>query len=321
MTPPPSPIQPFSDGVLRIATRSSNQARTQAGIVADQLRRRWPTLKVDLVFVETLGDRTQQHEVPLHRIGGQGVFVKEVQRAVLDGRADLAVHSAKDLTSTPTDGLEMAAVTARRDPRDALIGRSLATLDLGATVATGSVRRRAQLAELRPDLRFVELRGNINRRLEKIPADGAILMAVAALEVLDLTDLVAEAFEPEVMVPQVGQGAVVVECRVDVPGILEACRAIEDPVSRQAIEIERAFLAEIGSGCSLPVGAYATPPDADGRRRLLTYLQSAPKSGVNARTGVTSGARRTVELDGLCHGDDLDLARRLAHELAVSAGQ
>ena len=148
---------------LRIATRGSLQARTQSEHIAALLRDAHPGLVVELVFVDTTGDRRQ--DVPLHTIGGQGVFVKEVQSAVLDGRADVAVHSAKDLPSTVTNGLVIAAFGERRDPRDVLVGSTLSNLADGATVATGSVRRRAQLRRLRPDLRFVELRGNIPTRL------------------------------------------------------------------------------------------------------------------------------------------------------------
>ncbi len=297
--------------VLRIATRSSNQARTQAEVVAAALRNAYPAVQVELVFVETTGD--QRADVPLHQIGGQGVFVKEVQRAVLDGRADLAVHSAKDLTSQPADDLLIAAITERRDPRDALIGCSLAELAVGATVATGSVRRRAQLAELRPDLQFVELRGNIGRRLEKIPADGAILMAVAALQVLDMTDRIAEIFDVETMVPQVGQGAIALECRVDDHTTRHACQQIEHLPSRRAVDIERAFLGEIGSGCSLPIGAYATPADQHGRRRLLTYLD---QPGGSQRRTVDLGIGELGRSD---HESDLVLARSVARELTAES--
>ncbi len=291
--------------VLRIATRSSSQARTQAEVVAAALRDSYPAVQVELVFVETTGD--QRADVPLHQIGGQGVFVKEVQRAVLDGRADLAVHSAKDLTSQPADGLMIAAITERRDPRDALIGCPLGELAHGATVATGSVRRRAQLAEMRPDLQFIELRGNIGRRLEKIPAGGSIVMAVAALQVLGMTDRIAEIFDVEAMVPQVGQGAIALECRIDDRTTRHACQQIEHAPSRRAVDIERAFLGEIGSGCSLPIGAYATPADDLGRRRLLAYLDQPGGS-----------QRRIVELGTGDHEADLALARVLARGLQAA---
>lgn len=280
---------------LRIATRGSAQARTQSEVVAEALRAADPDLDVELVFVETTGDRRQ--DVPLHEIGGQGVFVREVQRAVLDGRADLAVHSAKDLPSASAEGLVIAAFTERRDPRDALIGRSLDELDPGATVATGSVRRRAQLAELRPDLRFVELRGNIPTRLEKIPEGGAIVMAVAALQVLGLTDRIAEVFDPSAMVPQVGQGAVAIECRVDDRVALAACASIDHRPTRRDVETERAFLAELGGGCTLPVGAHVVHDPDTGERCLATYVAT------------DDGSVR--ELTVLV-GDEVALARRLA---------
>ncbi len=209
---------------------------------------------VELELVETTGDVRQ--DVPLHVIGGQGVFVKEVQRAVLDGRADLAVHSAKDLPSQPADGLAIAAFCERRNPADALVGAGLDSLPDGATVATGSVRRRAQLARVRPDLEFVELRGNIDTRLSKIPAGGAIVMAVAALQILGLTDHIDDELDVETFVPAVGQGSVAVECRSDDSDTAAALAAIDHAATRRSVEIERAFLAELGSGCSLPVGAH-----------------------------------------------------------------
>ena len=161
------------------------------------------------------------------------MFVKEVQQAVLDGRADLAVHSAKDLPSTPTPGLVIGALTSRRDPRDALIGCMFNDLAEGATVATGSVRRRAQLAARRPDLQFIELRGNIHTRLGKVPEHGAIVMAMAALEVLGISDELAaatavDAMAVEVMVPQVGQGAVAVECATGDVDTLGRLASIDD---------------------------------------------------------------------------------------------
>jgi hydroxymethylbilane synthase len=239
---------------VRIATRSSAQAWTQASIVAAAIEAANPGTRTELVAVDTVGDRRQ--DVPLHVIGGQGVFVKEVQRAVLDGHADVAVHSAKDLPSETTEGLAIVAFTERRDPRDALVGSTLDELRLGATVATGAVRRRAQLHAIRPDLQFVELRGNIQTRLTKVPTDGAIVMAVAALQVLDLQSEIAEVMAADVMVPAVGQGCVAVECRADDRAVSAALAAIDHPGTRRAVVAERSFLAELGSGCSLPIGAH-----------------------------------------------------------------
>lgn len=251
---------------IRIATRSSLQARTQATLIGDSLIARRPGLDVELVLVDTMGDR--RTDVPLHTIGGQGVFVKEVQSAVLDGRADIAVHSAKDLPSAITTGLTIGAFAARRDPRDVLVGRSLSDLPVGATVATGSVRRRSQLEALRPDLTFVELRGNIPTRLEKIPPGGAIVMAAAALEILQWTERVSEFLDVDTMVPAVGQGCVAVECRIDDPVTRDVLSLVDDAATRASIERERAFLGELGSGCSLPVGAY------DDGTHLTMYLAS-----------------------------------------------
>jgi hydroxymethylbilane synthase len=170
------------------------------------------------------------------------VFVKEVQSAVLEGHADIAVHSAKDLPSMPAPGLVIAAVPERGDARDALVGRSLAGLGQGATVATGSVRRRAQLAHLRPDLEFVELRGNIQTRLSKVPTDGALVMAVAALDRLGLGAQIAQALDPSVMLPQVAQGALAVECRDEDGSTRGLLSRIEHGPSRLAVDGERAFL-------------------------------------------------------------------------------
>jgi hydroxymethylbilane synthase len=244
--------------MIRIATRGSALALWQAHHVAGLLcaAHGIPDTDVELVVVSTTGDR--RTDVPLHTIGGQGVFVKEVQQAVLEGRADLAVHSAKDLPSAPTPGLRLAAMPERGDPRDALVGRSLDQLDAGATVATGSVRRRAQIAHLRPDLHFVELRGNIQTRLERIPDGGAIVMAVAALQRLGIEDRIAQAIDVEVMCPQVAQGAIAVECRDDASGdgVAALLRAVAHEATERAVQLEQAFLRELGTGCSLPVAAH-----------------------------------------------------------------
>lgn len=278
---------------LRLATRGSRQALGQAKAIAAAIEAATGT-SVEFVLIETTGDR--RLDVPLHTIGGQGVFVKEVQRAVLDGRAELAVHSAKDLPSTEADGLSIAAFTERRDPRDALVGSTLADLPLGATVASGSVRRRAQLARVRPDLEFVELRGNIDTRLTKIPEGGAIVMAVAALQILELTDRIAEHLSIVEFVPAVGQGCVAVEVRADDEDTAELVGAVDHAATRHAVEVERAFLAELGSGCSLPVAAHAADDV------LRTFLADPAR--------------------GLAVGDVLDLAGTGADlELAAAAAR
>ncbi len=246
---------------LRVATRGSPLALRQAELVAAALSGAVGGLgdhrfEAELVVVETAGDL--HRDLPIGSVGGQGVFVKEVERALLEGRADVAVHSAKDLPSgSTTAGLGIVAVLKRADPRDALVGRSLAELEPGARVATGAPRRRAQLAWLRPDLRFEELRGNIATRLDKVPSGGAVVVALAALERLGITDLAAEVLSISTMLPQVAQGALAIQCRLDDRAIVEAVRSVDDAASHRCIDAERAFLGELGGSCELPVGAYA----------------------------------------------------------------
>ena len=238
---------------MRAATRGSALARWQTAHVADLLSRGGSI--VDEVIVSTVGDRDTS--TPIHAMGGKGVFVKEVQAAVLDGRADIAVHSGKDLPAETPDGLVLAAVPARADVRDALIGIAWDDLPTGAYVATGSVRRRAQLAWHRPDLRFSELRGNIATRLEKLVDFDAIVMAAAAIDRLGIERDDVDRLDAELIVPQVAQGALAIECRADDHATIEVLAAIEDAPTRRAVDAERAFLQELGGDCDLPAGAHA----------------------------------------------------------------
>ena len=203
---------------LRAATRGSPLALWQTEHVASLLRALDPELDVQAVVVDTQGDR--RLDVPIWELGGKGVFAKEVQAAVLDGRADLAVHSAKDLPSLSVPGLVLASVPERGDPRDALVGSSLAALPEGAEVATGSLRRQAELRRHRPDLRFVSLRGNMQTRLAQVGAHDAIVVAATALDRLGLAHHIAERLEVDTMLPQVAQGALAVECREDDAALL-----------------------------------------------------------------------------------------------------
>jgi hydroxymethylbilane synthase len=246
---------------LRLATRGSPLALWQAHRVAALLEGRG--VASSLVVVETTGDR--RLDVPLDRLGGQGVFVKEVQAAVIAGDADAAVHSAKDLPSSAeldVPGLVLAAVPERADARDVLVGGGLHSLPTGSTVATGSARRRVQLANLRPDLTFTGLRGNLAARLA-VAGKGevaAVVVAKAAIERLDWTPpagLETEVLEAGLMLPQVGQGALAVQCRQDDAECRRALAAIDDPGHHLLVRCERSFLAELGGGCTLPVGAHA----------------------------------------------------------------
>jgi hydroxymethylbilane synthase len=256
--------------LLRAATRGSALALWQTNRVAELLTQTNPEVEIETVVVETTGDQNQT--TPLHQMGGQGVFVKEVQAAVLDGRADFAVHSAKDLPAAATPGLVLAAIPERADPRDVLVGARWADLPTGAVIATGSVRRRAHLAHLRPDLNFAELRGNIATRLEKAAGFAAIVMAQAALDRLGLTPAVADVLEPEVLLPQVGQGALAIECRTDDAAAATLLASISNQESMNTVGAERAFLAELGAGCDLPIAAHAV---MDHGEILLTGAMSS----------------------------------------------
>jgi hydroxymethylbilane synthase len=261
-------------------------ARWQAQHVAARLSATGD-VDVELVAVSTEGDR--RRDVSLSELGGKGVFVKEVQAAVLDGRADLAVHSAKDLPAVTVESLVVGAVPERADPRDALAGAALAALPIGATVATGSKRRAVQLLDVRPDLQIVDLRGNIDTRLAKVGEVDAVVVAVAALERLERTDAIAAVLDVDVMLPQVGQGALAIECRSDDDETRARLVAIEDPRSRVRFDAERAFLAELGGDCDLPAGAFATLDDG-GPIRLRAML--ADDDGIRRvdRTGTVPDA-------------------------------
>lgn len=282
---------------LRVATRGSELARWQAHRVAALLG-----TDTELVVVSTTGD--QRADVPIHAVGGTGIFVKEVQQAVLDCRADLAVHSAKDLPASDSpDGLTLAAVPERADPRDVLVGSTLDALTAGARVATGSVRRRAQLVALRPDLTFAELRGNIATRLARAADYDAIVVAAAALVRLGLADRADEYLEPSVLLPQVGQGALAVECRAGDRDTLARLEAIDDATAHTAVDAERAYLAELGGGCDLPCGALAR---VEGDTVTVEALLAAPDGHVVLRATACDAdpvvAGRAVAAELMAHG-------------------
>jgi len=286
---------------VRVATRGSPLARWQAERVAERLQAFDPDLQVELVLVETQGDR--RLDVPIWELGGKGVFAKEVQTAVLAGDADLAVHSAKDLPSTTTPGLVLASVPERGDPRDALVGSTLADLPEGAEVATGSLRRQVELLRHRPDLRFVSLRGNMARRLAQAADHDAIVVAAVALDRLGLGDEITERLDVATMLPQVAQGALAVECRAADAALRATLAAIEDAAARRCVDAERAFLVELGGDCSLPAGAHAVIED--GAVHLTAFLASADgashvrgeRTGPSASVG-TELARELLDAGG-----------------------
>ena len=245
---------------ISAATRASALARWQTNHVAELVRVAGGPV-VEPLLVSTAGDRDK--ETPLHEIGGKGVFVKEVQAAVLDGRADIAVHSAKDLPALTPDGLIICAVPARADHRDALVGSTLTGLPVGGTVGTGSIRRQVQIAALRPDVELVEIRGNIDTRLGRVGELDAVVMAAAALDRLGLSPDVVDRLDIDTMLPQVGQGSLAIECRADDHQTIEALAMIDDSDAHRILDAERAFLIELGGDCNLPAGAFAQLIDDD----------------------------------------------------------
>ncbi len=252
---------------LRIATRKSELALVQARSVADRIEAAL-SVETELVPLQTSGDRLQ--EIRLADAGGKGLFIKEIEEALLAGRADVAVHSAKDLPGQLAPGLVLAAFPERADPRDALVcrarGGSLDGLGTGARVGTGSLRRTAQLLALRPDLEVVPLRGNVPTRLRKLDAGGldAVVLACAGLERLGLAERIDERLETERLLPAPAQGILAVQSRAD-DGLAKELAAIGHPPSERAARAERAFLARIGGDCHAPVAALAED-DGDGLR-------------------------------------------------------
>jgi hydroxymethylbilane synthase len=268
---------------LRIGTRSSPLALWQARFVAGRLRPLAAPRLVELVTVETTGDVVQ--DKPLSEIGGDGVFTKEIQRALLADVVDVAVHSLKDLPTTHVEGLTLAAVPERGPSGDAFVSRqyeSFAGLPAGAVVATSSLRRRAQMLHRRPDLRLVNIRGNVETRLGKLaeqPELAGVVLAHAGLVRLGLAAAITEILDPQWMLPAVGQGALGLECRADDQATLSALAALDDPATRQAVLAERAFLRGLGGGCLVPIGAAGMASDSvvslrgvvldkEGRRRI-----------------------------------------------------
>ena len=260
------------DAPLRVGTRASALALWQTARVRELLGAAGhPT---EAVEIRTTGDMVQ--EVPLSRIGSRALFTRQIDEAMLEGRIDLAVHSLKDLPTVLPEGIALAAVSEREDARDALVSRGgLRWSDLpgGATVATSSLRRRAQLLHLRPDLRVVDVRGNVDTRLAKLDARSewsAILLAAAGLVRLGQGHRIAERLPPEVMLPAPGQGALAITARTDDPATVAAVRAaLHHRATALAVSAERAFLRRLEGGCQVPVAAYAELTGGGADARLL----------------------------------------------------
>ena len=292
-------------GVVRVGTRGSKLALRQTGEVVRQLLAAYPGVEFQVVTITTSGDK--RADAPMPSLG-VGAFIKEIERSLLEGSIDLAVHSLKDLPTRITDGLTLGAVLRRGDPRDVLVNRwgsTLTQLPSGARIGTSSPRREAQVKHMRPDVQVVPIRGNVETRVEKSVGadyDGAVL-AAAGLDRLEMADRISEYLEPKEFVPAPGQGALAVETRSDDARAMEMVSHIDHLSTRHEVTCERAFLEELGSGCSLPAGAYATSDDQG--MELTVFL--APDS-----TG--SPMRVTVEGDA---GQPEKLARDACRELGV----
>ncbi len=292
-------------GVVRVGTRGSKLALRQTDEVVRQLHAAYPDVEFEIVTISTSGDR--RADVPLPSLG-VGAFIKEIERSLLEGSIDLAVHSLKDLPTLITDGLTLGAVLRRGDPRDVLVnkwGCTLAQLPAGARIGTSSPRREAQVNHLRPDVQVVPIRGNVETRLEKSAGadyDGAVL-AAAGLDRLEMVDRVSEYLQPKEFVPAPGQGALAVEARSDDGRAMDMVSYIDHHGTRREVTCERAFLEELGSGCSLPAGAYATSDDDMMELTLFLVPENAD-----------SPLRVTVQGDA---GQPEKLARDACRELGV----
>jgi hydroxymethylbilane synthase len=271
---------------LRLGTRGSALALAQSRMIAAQLESMgWA---VQLQVIKTTGDRIT--EMPLSRIGVKGLFVSELEQALLDGSIDLAVHSMKDLPGEMPPELCLAAVPPREDPRDVLVGRTaptLAGLRPGALLGTSSLRRRAQLLAARGDLGVADLRGNLDTRLRKLDEGqyDAICLAAAGLHRLGLRDRITAYIDTDAMVPAPGQGALALQTRADDLRVREAVGALNDPATARATHAERTVLAALGGGCSVPLGALAVPLDGD--VLTLTAVLAAPEGAPLWRVAVS----------------------------------
>ena len=283
---------------LVIASRGSQLALWQARWVSAELTARGHQCRIEII--KTTGDKIT--DVPLAKVGTKGLFTKEIEEALLDGRADLAVHSLKDLPTELPEGLVLAAVPEREDPRDAVVGKRLAELPQGAKVGTSSLRRAAQLRKLRPDLAIESVRGNLDTRLRKLDEGRyqAILLAAAGLKRLGWGGRIAEILEPDAMCPAVGQGALGIETCVIGAG-RDVVRALDHAPTHAAVAAERGVLAALGGGCQVPIGAHAV---VDGERLHLLAVVASPAGDALIRLE-TSGA--TADAARLGHG----LAQRL----------
>ncbi len=278
-----------------IGTRGSKLALWQANWVRAALMETHPALRVDLIVIKTKGDKIQ--DVPLAKVGGKGLFVKEIEEALLSGRVDAAVHSMKDMPAEIPDGLCIGAVPEREDPGDVLISRTglrFADLPNGARIGTSSLRRGAQLRHARPDIFIVSLRGNLDTRLKKLDTEGldAIVLAAAGVKRMGLANRITEHIDEDLMLPAVGQGALCIEIRADDAETHRRVGKLDHPDTRCAVLGERAFLKRLEGGCQVPIGGFARVADG-------TFSMTGMVAGVDGRemiketmAGPAAGAER-----------------------------
>ena len=245
---------------LRIATRKSQLALWQAEYVRDTLLLHHPDLNVELVKMSTQGDKIL--DTPLAKVGGKGLFVKELEKSLLEGETDIAVHSMKDVPVELPEGLHLSTICPREDPRDAFVSNNYSTfesLPKGARLGTSSLRRQCQLAALRPDLNIIDLRGNVNTRLKKLDEGeyDAIILAAAGLKRLQFEDRITEFLSPDISLPAIGQGAVGIECRQDDDWVNELLAPLNDPDTATRVAAERAMNHRLQGGCQVPIAGYA----------------------------------------------------------------
>ena len=289
---------------LRIATRRSNLALWQAEHIKAELESHHPGLNVELVTIKTRGDKIL--DVPLARVGGKALFVKELEEAMLDDRADIAVHSMKDVPMTFPEGLDLVAICERGAPSDAVISNHYESVDAlpeGAVVGTSSLRRQAQLSAYRPDVHIQTLRGNVNTRLSKLDNNqyDAIVLATSGLQRLGFNARIRHQIPPEVCLPAVGQGALGIECRSDDTELIGLLEPLVHQDSQDRVMAERALNTRLDGGCQVPIAAYA---ELDGDRLHLRGLVASPDGDTVYRVGET--AHRS---------EGRALGRRLAEEL------
>ena len=297
------------DGLLRVGTRASPLAIAQTSLVCGRLATLYPSLELEVVEITTTGDKIVDRR--LSEVGGKGLFAKEIEEALMEGRIDAAVHSMKDLETRLPDGLCIGAVLAREDPRDAFIGKDVVALEAlphGAVVGTASLRRQAQLLSFRPDLEIVPLRGNVGTRIDKIKAGhaDATLLALAGLKRLGMEGAVTQVVSPEIMLPAVAQGAIGVEIRDDDERARDVFAAINDEDSAICVTVERAFLAALDGSCQTPIAGLAEV--ARGRISLRALV--ARPDGTEVRQ-----ANRQADAS-----DALAMAADVGHELRAAIG-